>query len=154
MLKASLDEYLAQAAGPEQPVMAIRETWGRWLLDDGRPQEAAAQFAAIVQAGGDRTLAHIALAHAGLARVALVDGRSDDALRESEIAMAKWQAVTGFRDVRMGVYMQRVRADALAAVGRVAEAQDLEDAAAGDSTRFDAPGAASTRRREFQHPAQ
>ncbi|HEY6123814.1 MAG TPA: serine/threonine-protein kinase, partial [Steroidobacteraceae bacterium] len=65
MLEASLDEYLSQQPDGQQPVMAIRESWGRWLLVDGKPDEAAMQFEAIIAAAGDRALAHVAMAHAG-----------------------------------------------------------------------------------------
>jgi len=154
LLKASLDEYLAQEPDTIQPVMAIRESWGRWLLADGKPGQAAEQFSNIVASSKDQPLAHVALAHAGLARVALAgrtrqDALLDRALRESEVAMAQWHQVTGFRDVRMGVYIQRVRADALAAAGQLAAAQELEDQAAKASAKYDAPGTATTQRREM-----
>lgn len=149
MLKASLDDYLANQGPTEQPVMAIRESWGRWLLDGGAIDEAQAQFDAVVAAAEGRMLAHIALAHGGRARVALLLGQRDVALRESAAALKIWGAVTGFRDVRMGPYLQRVRADALVADGRITEAQTLEDAAAAASARYDHPDSPTRVRRRM-----
>jgi tetratricopeptide (TPR) repeat protein len=149
MLKTALDDYLQQQSDSDQPVMAIRESWGRWLLERGRLDEARAQFDTIVAHADGRTLAHIALAHGGLARIALAEARTADALRESGAAMAGWRAVTGFRDVRMGPYLQRIHADALAANGQVAAAQKEEDAAVAASVRYDAPGTPTTQRRRM-----
>ncbi len=147
LLKASLDDYLREQSDDQQPVMAIRESWGRWLLAQGRTDEAQAQFDAIVAHAQGRALAHVALAHGGRARVALARGRPGEALRHSARALSLWKSVAGFHDVRMQPYLQRIHADALAANGRREEAQRLENAAAEASTRYDAPGAATAQRR-------
>lgn len=147
LLKMSLDDYLQHQSDDEQPVMAIRESWGRWLLERGRLDEAAKEFRTVVAHGQDRKLAHIALAHGGLARIALAQGREADAQRESQTALTLWDSIVGFRDVRMGPYLQRIRADALAAEGRTKDAQRLEDAAADASRRYDAPESPTVRRR-------
>jgi hypothetical protein len=127
--------------------MAIRESWGRWLLAQRRIDEAQTQFDAIVAHAQGRALAHVALAHGGRARVALARGRPEEALRHSGRALSVWKAVAGFHDVRMQPYLQRVHADALAANGRHSEAQQLENAAAEASAHYDAPGAATAQRR-------
>lgn len=147
LLRQSLDAYLAEDSDQNQPVMAIRESWGRWLLDDGQPDAATKQFENIVASAGERPLAHLALAHAGLARVGVAQGDPAGATAHSERALDLWSRVTGFRDVRMQPYLQRVRADVLAASGDLAGAQALEDAAAVASQAYDAPGSATTRRR-------
>jgi eukaryotic-like serine/threonine-protein kinase len=139
MLKTSLNDYLKNQQDSEQPVMAIRESWGRWLLKNKQLNDAQQQFENIIANANERKFAHIALAHAGLARVALQQGKIEVALRESESALKLWNEVSGFRDVRMQPYMQRVRADALAAQGELALAQQLEDAAASASARYDHP---------------
>ncbi len=149
MLKASLDEYLAHQQDREQPVMAIRESWGRWLLDNDRMDEAKAQFETVVDHADGRSLAHIALAHGGLARVALDRRDRAVAWRESGAALDAWNNVAGFRDVRMGVYLQRIRADVLAIGGETAAAQALEDEAAAASARYDHPDSASVVRRHM-----
>lgn len=147
LLKASLDEYLREQSDDQQPVMAIRESWGRWLLAQGRVDEAQAQFVVVVAHAQGRALSHVALAHGGLARVALARGRPVDALGHSARALSTWEAVAGFHDVRMHPYLQRIHADALVANGRLDEAQRLENAAAEASARYDAPGTPTARRR-------
>ncbi len=66
-------------------------------------------------------------------------GNVDAALRESAVALDLWDHRQGFYDVRMGPYLQRIRADVLAAAGMRDEAQRLEDAAWAASEKFDAP---------------
>ena len=148
-LKAALDDYLAHDADRSQPTMAARESYGRLLLEDGDAAAANEQFAAVVAAAEGRELAHVALAHGGLARAALASGDRAAALRESAAALSVWNEVSGFRDVRMGPYLQRVRADALAAAGEVDAAQRLEDLAAAASARYDDPSSPTVRRRDL-----
>ncbi len=149
MLKASLDEYLLHQRDHEQPVMAIRESWGRWLLDNARPEEAQQQFDVIVDHADGRALAHIALAHGGLTRVALARNETSTAMRESAAALDIWERVAGFRDVRMGPYLIRIRADAMAANGETAAAQALENEAASASARYDHPDSTTRQRRQM-----
>ena len=149
LLKLSLDDYLAQHQDSDQPLMAARESWGRWLLQDGRPEEARLQFNAVVQGAGERHLAHVALAHAGLARASLQQGETSAAMQESDLALAVWSDVTGFRDVRMHPYLQRVRADALAAVDQLPAAQRLENEAAAASRLYDHPSSPTVTRRDM-----
>ena len=151
-LRASLDEYLAQEPDSSQPQMVIREYWGRFLLDEPAPLDAKKQFAAIIAAAEGRNLAHIALAHGGLARVALAQGNTATALAESETALAQWPTITGFRDVRMLPYLQRIRADALLRSGDVGSAQKLEDEAAAASARHDDPQSSTVTRRVLKRP--
>ena len=63
----------------------------------------------------------------------------DIALGESSTALTMWNDISGFRDVRMQPYLQRVRADVLAANDKPVLAQQLEDAAATASARYDHP---------------
>ena len=151
-LRLSLDDYLAQQHDAEQPVMAIRESVGRWLLQDGQPVAARAEFETILAHADDRPLAHVALAHGGLARAALQQGDVPAALIHSDAALAVWGEVAGFRDVRMQPYLQRVRADALAASGDLPAAQALEDDAAAASRRYDHADSDTVRRRDMAHP--
>lgn len=146
-LKAARDAYLAHDDAGKQPVLAARESYGRWLLETGSIDAARAEFTAVVTVAEGRPLAHIALAQGGLARVALAQRDAASAERESAAALALWQRVEGFHDVRMGPYLQRIRADVLAARGEIAAAQQLEDEAAAASARYDGGAAASARRR-------
>lgn len=73
----------------------------------------------------------------------------DVALTESAAALDLWEHREGFYDVRMGPYLQRIRADALLQAGKVDEAQRLEDAAWAASEKFDAPESPTRRHRRF-----
>jgi eukaryotic-like serine/threonine-protein kinase len=61
--------------------------------------------------------------------------------------LALWAKVEGFRDVRMGPYLQRIRADVLAASGDATTAQQLEDEAAAASAHYDHPSSPTVIRR-------
>jgi serine/threonine-protein kinase len=152
MLKKSLDDYVAHSQPDQQPLLVIRERWGRFLLDQGDIVAAASQFDEIVRQAHDRKLTHIALAHGDLARVALAGRKVDVALQESAVALDLWEHRQGFYDVRMGPYLQRIRADVLAASGQSDEAQRLEDAAWASSEKFDAPESSTRQRRQLRHP--
>jgi eukaryotic-like serine/threonine-protein kinase len=151
-LSWSLNDYIAHMQPDQQPLLGIRERWGRFLLDQGDTTAAAAQFDEIVRQAHDRRLSHIALAHGGLARVALAHKNVDVALTESASALDLWDHRQGFYDVRMGPYLQRIRADALAAAGKADEAQRLEDVAWAASEKFDAPESPTRKHRRFTHP--
>jgi len=152
ILLKSLDDYIAHSKPDQQPLLAIRERWGRFLLDQGELAAATSQFDEIVRQAHDRRLTHVALAHGDLARVALADRKVDRALQESALALNIWEHRQGFYDVRMGPYLQRIRADALAASGRRDEAQRLEDAAWAASEKFDAPESPTRQHRRFTQP--
>jgi len=151
-LSWSFDDYVAHMRPDQQPLLGIRERWGRFLLDQGDTAGAIAQFDEIVRQAHDRKLSHIALAHGDLARVALTRKDNDRALAESAAALDLWEHKQGFYDARMGPYLQRIRADALAAAGQTAEAQQLEDAAWAASEKFDAPESPTRQHRQFTHP--
>ena len=152
-LKLALDDYLAHDVDRNPQTMAARESYGRLLIEDGEFGAAKEQFAVIVGAAEGRKLAHIALAHGGLARTALAQGDHAAALRESETALAIWNEVTGARDARMGPYLQRIRADALMATGDFDAAQKFEDEAATASLRYDDPSSPTTHRRDLRRLA-
>ena len=117
----------------------MRERRARLLLDQGDLATAQAQFRQVVADASTPTWAHVALAQAGLARVALGQHDAAQAVAHSADALATWQQLTGFRDVRMQAYLWRVRAAALAADGQAAPAQALRDQALAASRRTDAP---------------
>jgi serine/threonine-protein kinase len=146
-LTKALDDYVAHSPPDQQPLLAARERWGRFLLDQGEAATAAAQFDEVVRQAHERKLSHIALAHGGLARLALLRKDANAALAESTAAMDLWDHRQGFYDVRMGPYLQRIRADALAAAGHREEAQRLEDEAWTASQKFDAPESPTRRHR-------
>jgi serine/threonine-protein kinase len=149
----ALTDYEKHSSPGEQPLLAMRERWGRFLLDHGEAEAAAVQFSEVVKQGRDRQWVHVALAHAGLARVALHYGDVAAALAESAQAVDLWERRQGFYDVRMAPYLQRVRADALALSGELTAAQALEDAAFAASERYDAPESPTRRHRNLSRPA-
>ena len=139
MLQAALAAYEAADAPQRQPTAACRERLGRLLLDMGRTDAAQQQLQRVVDDAAVKTWSHVALAQAGLARVALARGALADAQALSQQALATWDGLTGFRDVRMQAYLWRVRAAVLAAGGDAAGAQALRDQALATSRRTDAP---------------
>ena len=149
LLSRSLDDYIAHMQPDQQPLLGMRERWGRFLLDQGDAAGAAQQFEEIIRQAHERKLSHIALAHGDLARVALVRKSTDVALAESAAALDLWEHRVGFYDVRMGPYLQRIRADALVEAAKIDEAQRLEDAAWAASEKFDAPESPTRRHRRF-----
>ncbi len=142
-LQSAFDGYVAAEPPERQTRMSATERWARFLVAHGDASAARALFDGVLAQDHDRHLAHAALAQAGLARVALAQGRPGEALAASRAAMTRWAEVRGFRDVRMGVYIQRVHARALLATGDREGARAAAGAALADSLRYDAPGAAS-----------
>lgn len=121
-----------------QPVMAMRERWGRFLLDQGDTAGAAAQFERVLAEAGNPAWSHVALAQAGLARVALQRGTLDEAERLSAQALSTWQQREGFYDQRMQAALWRVRAAVLQASGKAPEAAALRQRAQAASEHSDA----------------
>jgi serine/threonine-protein kinase len=146
-LSSALNDYVAHSSPGDQPLLMARERWGRFLLDQGEIDAAAGQFEEVVRQANQRRLSHIALAYGDLARVALLRNDHERALAESAIALDLWEHRQGFYDVRMGPYLQRIRADVLAASGQREIAQQLEDSAWVASQRFDSPESATRRHR-------
>jgi hypothetical protein len=76
-------------------------------------------------------------------RAAITERDLTTALRESALALEDWKGVRGFRDVRMGPYLERVRATVLLASGDGALARALALSALNASRGYDSPTAAS-----------
>lgn len=143
-LALALVDYEAKGAPDSQPVAGIHERWGRFLLDHGDVAAAKTQFERVLADAKTKTWTHVALAHAGLARVALAQADPVEAARLSAVALATWSRRTGFFDVRMEPYLWRVRASALAASGDSLGAQSLRVKALTASQTYDAPESPST----------
>jgi tetratricopeptide (TPR) repeat protein len=143
MLKAAFDQRIASDPPDFQPVLAIRERWGRFLLSQGDLAGATAQFREVVQQAHDRSFAHVALAYGGMARVALAEGDNSGALSASAEAVGRFDAVTGFRDVRMGPYLWLIHSETLRKTGDVRRAREWAQRALEASRRYDHPSAAS-----------
>jgi serine/threonine-protein kinase len=140
MFTLALADFEAHAAATAQPTIAMRERWGRFLLDQGEPDAAARQFERAAGDAATPAWSHVALAQAGLARVALQRGDLRAAEAASLAALATWEQVSGFFDVRMAPYLWRVRAAVLERAGDEAQAAQLRARALEASRRYDAPG--------------
>lgn len=142
VLADALARYEEADAPGRQPVVAARERHARWLLEAGQSAQAAGQFERCVADADLKTWAHVALAQAGLARVALAAGRLPEAKAHSASALATWAGMSGFRDVRMQAYLWRVRAAVLEREPATRhEAAALWAQALASAQRTDAPGA-------------
>jgi serine/threonine-protein kinase len=139
MLKAARDEFLRDGNPGGTLTLNARERWGRFLLEHGEPQAAAAEFNDVLAAAHGAASAPAARAAAGLARIALTSGTTVAAEAWSVRAMALMAATTGQFDVRFRVDVWLARAQVLAAQGRTAEARALAAQAVAASEHTDAP---------------
>ena len=147
-LKALLDEWGAKGAPDFYPLLSTRERWGRFLLGQGDLAGAEEQFNEVIAQAHGRKLTPIALAHGGLARLALARGDLATAGAESATAVDMFEHVDGFRNVRTGPYLWLVRAEALRRSGERASARNWAQRALDSSHRYDDPSAASIRAAE------
>lgn len=141
----ALADFEAHGAPESQPVAAMRERWGRFLLDHGELRAAQIQFDRVLADATTKTWTHVALAQAGLARVALARADLGEASRLSAKALDTWGQRSGFFDVRMEPYLWRVRAACLAASGDAPGAQTLRVKAQKTSQTYDAPQSPTVR---------
>ncbi len=139
LLTTALAAHGAAEPADRQSTAATRERLGRLLLDMNRPDAARAQLQRVLDDAAVKTWSHVALAQAGLARVALLQGDRSAASTQSQAALNTWSQLTGFRDVRMQAYLWRVRAAVLATTGDAVGAQALRDQALAAARRTDAP---------------
>jgi serine/threonine-protein kinase len=147
-LKTSLDERVAKDPPAHRTVLSARERWGRFLLEHGEVDGAEVEFREVLARAQDRTLEAIALAHAGMARLALAQGNARQAIDASRHAMEIFDRVTGVRDVRSQPYLWLVRAQALRASGDETGAREWAQRALDASRHYDDPSAASIREAE------
>jgi serine/threonine-protein kinase len=143
MLREALEWRVANAPPDFQTVLASRERWGRFLLSQGDTAEAETQFREVIRQAGGRSLSHIALAHGGIARVALARADLATALSASRAALDLYENVTGFRDVRMGPYLWLIHSEVLRQSGDAQGARAWATQALDARRRFDHPSAAS-----------
>lgn len=141
----ALADFEAHGAPESQPVAAMRERWGRFLLDHGELRAAQIQFDRVLADATTKTWTHVALAQAGLARVALARADLGEASRLSAKALDTWGQRSGFFDVRMEPYLWRVRAACLAASGDAPGAQTLRVKAQKAGQTYDAPQSPTVR---------
>jgi serine/threonine-protein kinase len=138
-LKQSFDERIAKDPRDNQGTLAVRERWGRFLLDQGDVAGAEAQFREVLDQAHNRKFAHEALALGGMARIALAKGEETAAREAAQKAVDLFDHVEGFRDVRMGPYLWQVYAQALLVAGEPGEARKWAQRALDADLRYDAP---------------
>jgi serine/threonine-protein kinase len=139
VLASALKDYETNNPHSSQPVVAVRERWARFLLEQGELAPAQVAFEQVIKDAADPYWAHVALARAGLARVMLARKDTEKALHYSALALGDWDQLKGFRDVRMQAYLWRVRAATLDKAGAHTEAKTLRDRALAQAKRTDAP---------------
>ena len=139
MLKSALDGYLSTSPLDDPGVLKQREMWGTFLLNHGDVSGAGEQFRAILTQAHDRNLFSVALAHGGLTLIAVKQHDSGAALQASARALEVFDHVTGFRDVRMGPYLWRIRAEALLESGDAKGAVEWAQRALDSDRRYDDP---------------
>jgi len=142
-IKWALDKRIETVPAESQALMAARERWGRFQLSQGDVAGAEKQFMAILEHAQGRKLAHISLAHGGVARIALMRGDLANALAASTTALELFDQVTGFRDVRMGPYLWLIHSDALRYSGDHEGARTWAKRALDARKRYDHPAAVS-----------
>jgi len=138
-LRSALDGYLATSRPDDPVVLQHREMWGAFLLKHGDVLGAGEQFSEILTQAHGRNLAAVALVHGGLALIAIRKHDRDSALQSSTRALDVFERVTGFRDVRMGPYLWRVRAEALLESGDARAAVEWAQRAGDAMDRFSDP---------------
>lgn len=138
-LKLALDERIAKDPSDGQPTLAIRERWGRFLLEQGDTSGAEAQFREVLDQAHGHRWAHVALALGGMARLAMVRGDVPSALHSAKQAVELFAHVDGFRDVRMGPYLWDIYAQALLRSGDAKSSREWAQKALDADLRYDAP---------------
>lgn len=153
LFQTALAESTETTPSEMMMMLTARERYARFLLDRGDAAEAEIQLAKVLQfykspghGGSERNAA----AHGGMARLALMHRDVPAALSESASALDLWKGRTAFFDIRREPYLQRIRADALAAAGDFDEAQQWEDRAWQASTVYDAEGSPSREHRDMR----
>jgi serine/threonine-protein kinase len=139
MFRAALAERLAKDPPASPPVLALRERWGRFLLDHGDAAGAEAEFRGVLAGAAGAKLLAVAMAHAGLARISLARRDAATAKTECERALATLDAIAGVYDVRAQPYIWRIRSEVSRERGDLADARQWAQRALEASQRYDAP---------------
>jgi eukaryotic-like serine/threonine-protein kinase len=144
MLKSALDGYLSTSHLDDPAVLQRREGWGAFLSSHGDVSGAEAQFREILTQAHNRNLSSVALAYGGLALIAVRKHDSVEATQFSARSLEVFNQVTGFRDVRMGPYLWRVRAQVLLESGDPKGAVESAQRSVDSLRRYDDPASRDT----------
>jgi serine/threonine-protein kinase len=131
---------LSATLKPDNPrVLNARQAWGAFLLDQGEVDEAARQFDEVLNRSSNSTTSVVALALGGRAQIAIARHQVAVALTSSLQAVDTFDRVTGFRDVRVGSGVWRIRAEALLLSGDANAALVWAERALDADRRYDDP---------------
>jgi eukaryotic-like serine/threonine-protein kinase len=135
-----------RADGPiERPAaLAGTERFGRFLLAQGEHERAEAELRGVITRAAEPDHA-VALAHAGLARLALARGEPDAALLALQDATGILARLSDAPDVRAPPYFWMIQARALLAAGDSAAARDLATRALDAYRRYNHPASPEIR---------
>jgi tetratricopeptide (TPR) repeat protein len=142
LLKVALDEYLKAFPADNPGILRLRFVWGTFLLEHSDRNGAEKEFREILSQSHDRTIAPVALAYGGLARLAIARHDTAGALAFSSRAIDLFEHVTGPRDVRMGPKLWRIRAEALLISGDAEEARGWAQRSLDADRQYDDPSSA------------
>jgi eukaryotic-like serine/threonine-protein kinase len=127
-MRRSLQEQLVSGELRSPSVLAARERWARTLLLQGEYAAAQEEFRTVIGRADEAGALVTALAHAGLARLAIAEDDSATAMRESDRALALLETEP-LTEIRNAPYVWLVRAQALQAAGELVEAQSWAERA-------------------------
>jgi eukaryotic-like serine/threonine-protein kinase len=121
-LTLSLQARLQDNPPDSTPVLSAREAWGRFLLVRGEQDPARKEFERVLADAGAQRRLPVALAHAGLAQLALSQGDSASALLHVEQALSIHEGAQVARDMRTLPGLLWLHARALVLAGEPARA--------------------------------
>jgi tetratricopeptide (TPR) repeat protein len=139
MLQAALDKYSSLFKPNHAGLLRQRQLWGSFLVRHDSLTEAEQQFREVLKLAADGNAFFVALAHGGLAQIAIKRRNVPDAEDSSRRAVELYDHVSGFRDVRMGPYLWRIRAEALFLSGDLQGARRWAERALDADRRYDDP---------------
>jgi tetratricopeptide (TPR) repeat protein len=142
LLKAAVDKYSLTLKAGDPRLLKQREVWGSFLLEHGESQEAEQQFWEILKQSTDGMPSYVALSYGRLAQLAIKRNDLSAALDFSERAVNDFEHVTGFRDVRMGPQLWRIRAEALLRSDDAKGAEEWAQRALDADRQYDDPASA------------
>ena len=144
-LRESMQEWLQHYPSDSYFVLQARERWARFLLDSDDAAGATAEFRAVIAQAREHRFTPVALAHGGLARLALRRNDGETARFEADRATDAFERATGYRDVRVGPYLWLIRSTVALRSNDRAAARDWAQRALDASLRYDDAHAASIR---------
>jgi tetratricopeptide (TPR) repeat protein len=148
LFKLALDETLAEVRVDSNRISRVHERWGRFLLDYSKPGDAdfnaaELEFRTVLEKAADGGYLELALAHAGLSRIAAARNDIPGALDESRVALATLDRVQGLYDIRVQPKLWLVRSAVLLKSGDATGARQWADKALQASRHYDDPSSSA-----------